>query len=272
MFRLTREVRFAINDEEGDVACGDVAQLVAAGPSNSYAAFPSLTGLGRYYTLQITLAAPQLDPRSSYLRNIKEIDAVVRERAIPRIAQHVRGRASKGFELPVALFDVLRDAWPDASLEAVRLHLSPFVYIQTSAQEHPMIRLSQRFEFAASHRLHNPALTDEQNRRAFGKCNNPSGHGHNYELQVTLTGKPDANGLLVDMPAFERTVASSVIDRLDHKNLNVDVPEFRDVIPSVENIAKVIYGILRTKLESDLAALASVTVWETSKTWCEYSE
>jgi len=136
-----------------------------------------------------------------------------------------------------------------------------------------MVRLSQKFEFSASHRLHSDALSEEENRKCFGKCNNPHGHGHNYEVQVTLAGTPAGDtGLLVDVPSFERTVAQTVIDRLDHKNLNVEVPEFRDLIPSVENIARVIYRMLKPKLQSGDTRLASVTVWETPKTWCEYSE
>ena len=106
----------------------------------------------------------------------------------------------------------------------------------------------------------------------YGKCSNPHGHGHNYELQVTLKGAANESGLLVDVPAFERTVATTVIDRFDHKNLNVQVPEFAQLIPSVENIAMVIYRLLKPAFASQSATLASVTVWETPKTWCEYSE
>ena len=135
-----------------------------------------------------------------------------------------------------------------------------------------MTRYSEKFEFAASHRLHNPELTDEDNRKRFGKCNNPSGHGHNYELEVTVRGRPDNGGLMIDVPALERIVKESVIERFDHKNLNVEVAEFRDVMPSVENIAMVIYRLLRPRFEAARARLASVTVWETAKTWCEYSE
>jgi 6-pyruvoyltetrahydropterin/6-carboxytetrahydropterin synthase len=136
-----------------------------------------------------------------------------------------------------------------------------------------MTRLSQKFEFAASHRLHNPALSDEQNRQTFGKCNNPHGHGHNYELQVTLIGEPASNsGLIIDIPVFEQIVADTVINRFDHKNLNLQVEEFASEIPSVENIARAIYRLLKPKLQSLQSQLASVTVWETPKTWCEYSE
>jgi len=135
-----------------------------------------------------------------------------------------------------------------------------------------MVRLSQKFEFSASHRLHNPALSDEENRRHFGKCNNPHGHGHNYVLQVTLAGLPDCNGFIVDIPRFEEIVAATVIEPLDHRYLNLEIPEFSDLIPTVENIAMVIYRMLKPKLEAIGAKLAGVTLWETTKTWCEYME
>jgi 6-pyruvoyltetrahydropterin/6-carboxytetrahydropterin synthase len=90
----------------------------------------------------------------------------------------------------------------------------------------PIVRLSQKFEFSATHRLHNPALSDEANRSTFGKCNNPFGHGHNYEVQVTLAGEPDASGLLSTCRGSSGRWPRRVIDRFDHKNLNVELPEF----------------------------------------------
>jgi len=160
------------------------------------------------------------------------------------------------------------------AVESIDLRLSPFLTLSVHASEHPMVRLSQKFEFSASHRLHNPSLSESDNRNAFGKCNNPHGHGHNYEVQVTLVGRPDNNGIIVEVPAFERAVDETVIRKFDHKNLNAEVPEFANekLNPSVENIAMVIFRLLKPKLEGDRAKLASVTVWETPKTWCEYSE
>jgi len=265
MFKLTREVRFAVNAQPD-------AQLAGGGPTNSFGGFPSLTGLGYFFELQVTLAA-ELDPKSSYLLNIKDVDQVVRQRAVPIIDELVRSRRfGGGGNVVLSLFDLLRDAWPVAQLASLRLSLSPLLSLSVHASEHPMVRLSQKFEFSASHRLHSPRLSDEENRRTFGKCNNPHGHGHNYEVQVTLAGKPDARGVLIDVPAFERMVSETVIEPFDHKNLNEEVPAFRDVIPSVENIAQVIYRMLGPKFAAEKATLASVTVWETPKTWCEYSE
>ncbi|MDB5331036.1 MAG: putative 6-pyruvoyl tetrahydrobiopterin synthase [Phycisphaerales bacterium] len=277
MFRLTREVRFAINPPPDD-------EQSAGKPSNSYGGYPSLRGFGTFLTLQITVeGAP--DGASNYLLNIKEIDAVVRRNAIPFLTTIVRGSLSAtpgGTAVDVAtlapeqtlvpLFDHLRDAWPRVRVREIRLALSPFLSYSAVASELPMVRLSQKFEFSATHRLHNPALSDEENRQTFGKCNNPHGHGHNYELQVTLRGNASPSGVLIDVPDFERIVAETVIDRFDHKNLNLELPEFRELIPTVENIAMVIYRLLKPPLGGAGAELASVTVWETPKTWCEYSE
>jgi 6-pyruvoyltetrahydropterin/6-carboxytetrahydropterin synthase len=259
MFHLTRETRFAINPGEKAIAK----------PTNSYAGYPSLTGFGHYLSLRTTLTG-DLHPDTGYLRNIKELDDVIRRQGIGIIAEAIRNKTALAM-IPIDLFKRLKNSWPGATLHALHLSLSPFLSIGILAKENPMVRLSQKFEFAAAHRLHNPALTDAENRKAFGKCNNTHGHGHNYEVQVTLSGTPDANGLLIDIPDFERIVAETVIDRFDHRFLNIEVAEFRELIPSVENIAKVIYGLLKPKF-GGLTKLASVTVWETPKTWCEYTE
>jgi 6-pyruvoyltetrahydropterin/6-carboxytetrahydropterin synthase len=265
MFRLTREVRFAIDAAEGAVP--------ERSPTNSYAGFPSLNGLGHYFSLAVTVAG-ELHPASNYLLNIKEIDQAARRVAIPLVEQTIRqSRGRFGAVMLGDIFARLESAWAPARLDRLCLALSPYCSISILAKERPMTRLSQKFEFAASHRLHNPAMSAEANLKTFGKCNNPHGHGHNYELQVTLAGTPDErSGLLVDVPEFERVVAETVINRFDHRNLNLEVAEFAELIPSVENIARVIYGLLEPKLRTGRTKLAGVTVWETPKTWCEYSQ
>jgi 6-pyruvoyltetrahydropterin/6-carboxytetrahydropterin synthase len=263
MHRLTREVRFAINE-------ADDPQL-SQKPTNGHGGFPSLTGYGPYLSLEVTLSGP-IDPVSSYLVNIKQIDATVRQRAIPVVARAVRGTA--GFapaRLLSRLYDLLY-AWPPLALDELALNVSPFLCYSIRALERSMIRLSQKFEFSATHRLHNPKASEAENGRIFGKCNNPHGHGHNYELQVTLKGEPDENGLLIDVPVMERIVGSTIIEKFDHKNLNVELAEFAELIPTVENIAMVIYQMLKPAFDGKRAGLASVTVWETPKTWCEYGE
>jgi 6-pyruvoyltetrahydropterin/6-carboxytetrahydropterin synthase len=225
--------------------------------------------LAHYFALRVRLAG-ELEPRTSYLLNIKDVDREVRAVGIGIVAAAIReGRFGAG--MVAELFERLRGSWSGVRLDQLELALSPLMVLQVCAKEFPMVRLSQKFEFSATHRLYNPKLSEEENRRAFGKCNNPHGHGHNYELAVTLAGQAD-QALLANVPEFERVVATTVIDRFDHKNLNVEVEEFRELIPTVENIAKVIYGMLKPRFAEQKARLASVTVWETPKTWCEYSE
>jgi 6-pyruvoyltetrahydropterin/6-carboxytetrahydropterin synthase len=261
MVRLTREVRFAVNLN----AAAERATL------NGHGGAPALVGAGMFLTLRVTLEG-ELDPVSSYLRNIKEIDAQVRKLGVPAIETQVR---SGGFTYAIAirvLRDRLVDAWPGAQVTQLELLTTPFQSVSIQPSEPNMIRLSQRFEFSAAHRLHNPDLGDAANRATFGKCNNPLGHGHNYELQVTVAGEPGSDGCVIGMGDLERIVETSVIDKLDHKHLNLEVPEFKTLNPSVENIAKVIYTLLKPGLNAGKRKLASVTVWETPRTWCEYSE
>jgi 6-pyruvoyltetrahydropterin/6-carboxytetrahydropterin synthase len=275
VFKLTREVRFSVPVD---------AQPLRAGV-NGFAGNPPLDGRGIYLALRVVLVG-QLDPQSSYLRNIKDIDRQVREQAVPLIAQHVVNQTYQPETTLRAVFNCLHNAWPGATVESLELHTSPQQFytvgvalpmqsLQTPHviySEPVMMRLSQQFEFSAAHRLHNPHLDDIANRALFGKCNNPHGHGHNYQVQVTLVGTPDANGRLISVDHFERIVHTHAIDLLDHKHLNLEVSAFAHLNPSVENIAMIIYQMLKSHLQTPLVRLASVTVWETPKTWCEYAE
>lgn len=106
------------------------------------------------------------------------------------------------------------------------------------------MRLTRRYRFAASHRLDSPALTAEENRRLYGKCNNPYGHGHDYVLEVSVEGRADANGVLVNREALDELVEARVLRRLDHKDLNRDVAELEGV-PTTENLARLVERMLR---------------------------
>jgi len=117
----------------------------------------------------------------------------------------------------------------------------------------PKIYLSRRAVFCAGHRLFNPIFSDPQNREVFGKCNNPNGHGHNYVLEVTVRGEPDPRtGMVMNLTDLDRIMSDVVIQKVDHKNLNLDVPEFRNVIPTAENMAIVFWQMLETKLPPGL--------------------
>src|SRR6266403_2150801 len=112
-----------------------------------------------------------------------------------------------------------------------------------------MVYLTRKIEFSASHLYHKPAFSAEENRRVFGKCNNPHGHGHNYVLEVTVAGDPDpATGMVLDLKELKEILQREVTDRMDHRFLNYEVPELSGQIPTCENIATVIWRLLQPKI------------------------
>ena len=123
--------------------------------------------------------------------------------------------------------------------------------------------------FNAAHRLHNRNWSDTKNKEVFGKCNNPNYHGHNYELEVKIIGEcnPDT-GYVIDAKILSQIIKAKVLDRFDHKNLNLDTEEFKDLNPTAENIAAVIYNLIKPELQSALAL--KIKLYETPRNYVEY--
>jgi 6-pyruvoyltetrahydropterin/6-carboxytetrahydropterin synthase len=133
----------------------------------------------------------------------------------------------------------------------------------------PHVELGRRYRFSASHRLHTPRLSEDENWRVFGKCNNPYGHGHNYVLEVSLSGKVDpATGMIANLADLDAFVERQVLEEFDHRSLNEDVAAFRDKVPTTENLCIEIYhrlqGFPHAKLER-------VRIQETGNNTFEYS-
>lgn len=132
----------------------------------------------------------------------------------------------------------------------------------------PVVTVTRRVHFNAAHRLHNPALSDEENRRLFGPCNNPNYHGHNYDLDISVEGEIDPRtGYVADLGEVKRTAERVVFAALDHKNLNLDVPAFADVNPTTENLVVEIWRMLEGELP---ARLVKLVLWETPRNYVEY--
>lgn len=126
----------------------------------------------------------------------------------------------------------------------------------------------RRYSLSASHRLHTPALSEEQNRAAYGKCNNPHGHGHNYTIEVLVGGAVDPEtGMVVNLVGVDEVVQRKVLDRFDHANLNID-PIFANRVPTTENLCRVVFQLLQDTLAP--AELAHVRVEETENNFFEY--
>ncbi len=131
------------------------------------------------------------------------------------------------------------------------------------------VSVYRKEHFNAAHRLTNPLWDTEKNDAVFGKCNNPSYHGHNYEIEVKVTGIPAADtGFVIDLKLLSDIINEHVIEKFDHKNLNLDVKEFSDLNPTAENIVVVIYDILREKIDKNLGL--QVRLYETPRNFAEY--
>ncbi len=144
-----------------------------------------------------------------------------------------------------------------------------FVYDHTTHQMNNKVAVYRKEHFNAAHRLHNPSWSEERNDAVFGLCNNPHYHGHNYELVLKVTGVPNPEtGYVIDLKILSDLVKAEVISRFDHKNLNLDTIEFANLNPTAENIAVVIYNLLRPKLDSALEL--QVRLYETERNFVEY--
>lgn len=131
------------------------------------------------------------------------------------------------------------------------------------------VSVSRKEQFNAAHRLFNPEWPDEKNDEVFGKCNNPNFHGHNYMLIVSLIGEPDPlTGYVFDLKVLSDIIKQSVVARFDHKNLNLDTEEFRNLNPTAENFAIVIYNILREQIDKKLEI--KITLYETERNYVEF--
>jgi 6-pyruvoyltetrahydropterin/6-carboxytetrahydropterin synthase len=131
------------------------------------------------------------------------------------------------------------------------------------------VAVYRKERFNAAHRLNNPAWDEATNQRIFGKCNNPHFHGHNYELIVKLTGVPDPEtGYVMDLKLLSDIVQENVLERFDHRNLNEDTAEFKNLNPTAENIAVVIHNILRDKIDMKLDL--QIRLYETERNFVDY--
>ncbi|HXY29231.1 MAG TPA: 6-carboxytetrahydropterin synthase [Gemmatimonadaceae bacterium] len=133
----------------------------------------------------------------------------------------------------------------------------------------PVVTVTRRLNFNAAHRLHNPRLSESENRELFGLCNNPNWHGHNYRLEVSVKGEVDErSGYVLDLKRLRDIVEARLVDQMDHKNLNVDVEFMRGINPTAENIAVVCWRVLEPAVKP--ARLTRIRLWETDNNYVEY--
>jgi 6-pyruvoyltetrahydropterin/6-carboxytetrahydropterin synthase len=235
---------------------------------------------GHDFTVEVTVAG-RVDPATGMVVNISDLKPLLQVEVADRLdgaslsPEHplLAGRQPGPEVLAAALWGCLARALETARLparlEGVRVMEDRALAGECRrGEEGVVVTLTRSYEFAAAHRLHAALLPAGENERVFGKCNNPAGHGHNYVLEVTVGGEPDPEtGLVMEVPRLDAVVHAEVVDRYDHRHLNEDVPEFRDTIPTSENLVRIIWERLAPGLGG---ALRRVTVRETDRNVFSY--
>ena len=263
MHKLLREVRFCVNPFLANSTNG----------GNSYCCRPGGDGLAVYFALWIELLAG-VDKDTGFVVNVVDIDKAVRRYVVPVFDGKVKESFKQSQHVSLTdLYDLLGQGWAalkdkfeNASLISVGLNVMPHRRITINSEDLKLITISEKFEFAATHKLWNESFSDQKNFEVFGKCANPNGHGHNYivEITVAIDDKEKFSSY-----GFEGTVDKEFISIVDHKNLNADVEEFARVNPTVENITTFAWGCLKGKFSN--ATLHSITIWESDRMCCTFS-
>ncbi len=232
-------------------------------------------------------ASGRIDPATGMVVNIKNVDAVLKAlvvqplhgKLIDQDIPHFQGTPPTPENLTQFVWAQCIGALPP-EIRLARVTLWPTATLKAELSrmplelETPLLFVTRTYDFSASHRLHSSTLSSAENAEIFGKCNWENGHGHNYEVEVTLTGVPDPyTGQLWDGACLDQVVKEQVLDPYDHKHLNFDVPEFRTLNPTSENLTVVIWNNLSRRLSREAlegARLYRVAVRETARNYFEY--
>jgi 6-pyruvoyltetrahydropterin/6-carboxytetrahydropterin synthase len=254
MHKLSRLVRFSINPFLPKDSSG----------FNSFVSKPAGEGLSLFFELTVALVG-ETEPATGFVINVSDIDRKVRKYIVPIFARQIREDFRQGKHIGVfEIIKLLKSAWGQladkfetAKLRELSLALNPFRKVTVDCEDCKMSYFSEKFEFAATHKLWNEQFSDQRNFEVFGKCANPTGHGHNYTVEVTIKRPADKDSFCIG--DFERIVDSELIELLDHKNLNTDVAEFKETNPTIENIAVFAWNKLAGKFSK--AQLHCITIW-----------
>ncbi|AQQ70885.1 6-pyruvoyl tetrahydropterin synthase/QueD family protein [Limihaloglobus sulfuriphilus] len=259
---LSREIRFTVNPFSSNRLKG----------ANSYCSSPSGEGLGLFFGLWVEVGG-DVDADTGFVVNLVDIDRLVRLNVVPVFVEKICEKYRNGREVSfcdiVELLkysaQILKDKFSPQKLLSLKLFLNPYRTLRYLTESEKVIYYSEKFEFAAMHRLWNSSFSDEKNFRIFGKCANPNGHGHNYIAEVTAAVEC---GTEFEFGSFQKVVDENFISILDHKNLNADVEYFRTANPTLENITRFGWKVLKDRIVP--ARLHRIKVWENNRAFCSY--
>lgn len=271
--RLTRRVTFSSGHRYWNASWDESRNREVFG------AWASPYNHGHNYVLDVTTEG-NVDEVNGMVVNIKRIDDLLKRDVLQRFDQRsINDEVPEFSERSPSLENLLlnfaevlsrafADEWSHLRLTHLRLEEMPTLWGELNLDTQ-MMTLTRTYEFAAAHRLQADALPPETNLALYGKCNNPAGHGHNYVLEVTVSGTPDpASGMMLDLAELDRVAHEVVVDRYDHRNLNEDIPEFAGRVTTSEVVVQEIWDRL---VDTVPGQLERVRLWETARNAFEVS-
>lgn len=264
--RLTRRVTFSSGHRYWDQSLSSDQNRAKFGD------WASPFNHGHNYALEVTTFG-KINPRDGMVINIKTIDDALQREVVQKFDQRSINDEIPPFdEVPPTTENLIQffaeqlpiTLPPEAKLDELKLEETPTLYARWRANT---VTLTRSYEFAASHRLHCDNLSPDENLELFGKCNNLAGHGHNYILEVEVGGPIDPEtGMLVSLQGLDEIVNREIVDRYDHRNFNIDIPEFEGQNPTSEVVCQEIFDRLQRAIP---VTLVSVRLWETARNMFE---
>ena len=272
MHHLTRQVAFEASHYYR------VPELSQAENFALFGAAANPNSHGHNYVLEVTVKG-EVDPEHGMVVNIANLDTLLKQRVVVDYDHKLINQQHPVFannpelqptceNLAIQIWHTIEQHLKDAALHRVRLFEDSTAFADYHG-DGPMVFQTKVYEFSASHRLHSLELGDAENRRIFGKCNNPHGHGHNYVLEVMIKGVVHpTTGLVTDLGFLDRIIEEQIFARFDFKHLNLDTPEFEKINPTSENFVKVLWDILEPQLKP--FELHRLRLRETPRSYFDY--
>jgi 6-pyruvoyltetrahydropterin/6-carboxytetrahydropterin synthase len=232
----------------------------------------NIHGHGHDYVVEIMVKG-KVNPKTGIVINTTEIKEIARQFINNELDGKFLNHEHPYFKVhqPTTenlvnyIWSLLEPHLHSCELHKIRLYENDRLFSEKGRDN--MIHLTRKYHFSAAHRLHSNKLSEEENQSLFGKCNNPHGHGHNYYLEVTVSGQPDlTTGMVMNLSDLDSTVEHLVLEKFDHKHLNLDTEEFKDLNPTADNMVVVIWNLLAPFLPK----LHKIGLWETEKNYFEY--
>jgi 6-pyruvoyltetrahydropterin/6-carboxytetrahydropterin synthase len=270
--RLTKRLEFSASHRYHNPAWSDEQNRATFGSCNN------LHGHGHNYLLEVTIQGA-VDRNSGMVVNLYDVKQVLQgvmeefdHKDLHLDTAIFHGRIPTTENLSVVLWDRIAEKAQGFQLSRIRLFEEEDLYVDYEGAQRgdaPEVGLTRRYQFSAAHRLHSPALSEEDNRKVFGKCNNPNGHGHNYTVEVTVRGSihPET-GMVTNLDQLDRVVDERVIRRFDHQHLNYD-KAFAETVTTGENLVILLWQLLENALPD--GTLDRIGLVETRDNYFEYS-